>query len=187
MKNLARLGAASLALALVTLGARAAEPGYVDFGKFVPADGCEFVEVNVQPSLLKFAAAFVDKSDAKAGELLRNLKQVRVNVVGYNEGTKAELADRVQHVRHDLEAQGWEKIVTARHSSKEEDVAIYVKARGEEGIDGLVVTVLDPNDKQAVFVNVVGNIMPDQLAELGKDLHIDPLADLKVKLDHKHS
>jgi len=187
MKTLARFGAASLALALVTLGARAADSGYVDFGKFTPAEGCEYVEVNVQPTLLKFAAAFADKDDAQAAALLRSLKRVRVNVVGYNDGTRADLTERVKQIRHDLEAQGWEQVVTARHGSKETDVAIYVKPHGDDTIDGLVVTVIDPCEKQAVFVNVVGNIKPDQLAALGKSLHIDPLTDLHVKLDRKHS
>ena len=187
MKNLIRFGAATVALTLLSFAARAAEAGYVDFGKFVPAEGCEFVEVNLQPTLLKFAAVFADKDDPEAGALLRSIKHVRVNVVGFNDGTKAGLAERMNQVRRDLEAQGWEKIVTVTNGAKNEDVAIFVKARGEANIDGVVVTVLDPNDKHAVFVNVVGDIKPEQLASLGKHLHVDPLCDLKVTAGHKHS
>jgi Domain of unknown function (DUF4252) len=54
-------------------------------------------------------------------------------------------------------------------------VAVYVKTRGEEAIEGLVVTVLDGNKKEAVFVNLVGDIRPDQVAAVGKALNIDPL------------
>jgi len=64
-------------------------------------------------------------------------------------------------------------------------VAVFVKTNEREGIDGIVVTVLDPNEKQAVFVNVVGDIKPEQIAALGKNLHIDPLAHLKLVPEHK--
>lgn len=182
MKTLARLGAATLALALVTLGARAAEPGYVDLGKFTPAEGCQYVEVNLHSPLLKFAAMFADHDNPQAAELLRNIKQVRVNVVGYNDKTHADLTEHVTKIRHDLEGQGWEQIVTVKDSRHhDQDVAVYVKMNGEDSIDGVVVTVLDPDDKQAVLVNVVGNIKPEQIAALGQQLHIDPLSHLKVK------
>src|SRR5947207_116168 len=39
-------------------------------------------------------------------------------------------------------------------------------------------------ERQAVFVNVVGNIKPEQLALLGEKLHIDPLKKIG-KATHK--
>lgn len=173
-----RLATASLALGLSLCAARAADPGYVDLGKFTPADGCEYVEVNLQPSILKFASMFVGKEDRQAAELLRNLKQVRVNVVGYNDATRAETADHVAAIRRELTAQGWEQIVTVRHSPKDEDVAIYVKPHGDDAIAGLVVTVIDASKREAVVVNIVGNLKPEQLANLGRGLHIEPLEKL---------
>jgi hypothetical protein len=41
--------------------------------------------------------------------------------------------------------------------------------------------VIDSNEKNAVVVNLVGNIKPEQLAAVGKSLHIDPLAHLNLK------
>jgi len=60
-----------------------------------------------------------------------------------------------------------------------------VKTNSSDGIDGVVVTVIDTGEKQAVFVNVVGDIKPEQLAALGKNLHIDPLEHLKIVPEHK--
>lgn len=163
-------------LCLAASAARAAEAGYVDFGKFTPADRGEFVEVNLHAPLLKFASVFVDKENPEVANLVRNLKHVRVNVVGYDEKTRSDTAQRVKTIRQDLEAQGWTQVVTVQEPDKEQDVGVYVKMNADDSIDGVVVTVLDSNEKQAVFVNVVGNIKPEQLAALGQQLHIEPLA-----------
>jgi len=180
MNHSLRFAAATLALSLASLTAHAVEPGYVDLGKFTPAEGCEFVEVNLHSTVLKFASLFVGKDDADAAALIRSLKHVRVNVIGYNDTTRAEMTNKVESVRRELESQGWAQIVAVKHGGKQEDVAIYVKAHDEDAIDGLVITVIDSCKKEAVFVNLVGNIKPEQIAAIGRDLHIDPLSRITV-------
>lgn len=178
MKHLIRYASATLAFSLA-LVAGAAEPGYVEIGQFKPVDGCEFVEVNLGVPLLKFASAFVDKEDAEAAALIRSLKQVRVNVFGFDDATRADTTARFQKFRSELAAQGWQQTVTVQQAGDAEDVAIFVKLGADDTIEGLVVTVLDADKKQAVFVNVVGRITAEQLATVGKGLHIEPLAHLK--------
>jgi hypothetical protein len=56
-------------------------------------------------------------------------------------------------------------------------VGIYLKTHDNGNVQGLVVIALD-GKKEAVFVNVVGDIKPDQLSTLGDRLHIDPLKKL---------
>ena len=180
MNRLLRLATLSSTLALAALSVRAAEPGYVDLGTFKPTDGCQFVEVNVHSSLLKLASMFADHDNHDAAELIRNLKHVRVNVIGYNDQTRADLAKRVEDIRRDLVAQGWSQAVTVREPNKDQDVAIYVKTAGDDTVEGLLVTVMDPDEKQAVLVNVVGNIKPEQIAALGRQMHIEPLAQLSI-------
>lgn len=187
MNRLLRAATISSTLALAAFTARAAEPGYVDLGKFTPTDGCQFVEVNVHSSLLKLAALFADHDNHDAAELIRNLKHVRVNVIGYNDRTRADLAQRVQDIRRDLVAQGWTQAVTVREANQDQDVAIYVKTRDDDTVEGLLVTVMDPTEKQAVLVNVVGAIKPEQVAALGRGLHIEPLADLNLAPAKKNS
>jgi len=60
-------------------------------------------------------------------------------------------------------------------------VGVFVKMREDESIDGVVVTVIDRSDDKAVFVNVVGNITPEQISALGEGLNIEPLAKLSLK------
>jgi hypothetical protein len=168
------LGAATLCLTL-TPSAKAEDllPGQIDFGSFSPSKGRgEFVEVNVPSNLISLAARFVQKQDPDAAQLLNGLKLVRVNVIGLDDDNRDELRKRVQKIRADLAGKGWERIVTAQE--KNQDVGIYLKMTDKSAIQGLAAVVMD-GDKEAVFVNVVGEIKPEQLAALGEKLNIDPL------------
>src|SRR5690606_27420018 len=107
MKSFLRTAPAIVALSLAAVGAHAAAPGYVAIGKFKPGEGCQFVAVNLHAPLLKFAYMSVDKEEPEVGALIRTIKHVRVNVVGYDETTRAETTDRVEGVRRELETQGW--------------------------------------------------------------------------------
>jgi len=67
---------------------------------------------------------------------------------------------------------------------KGEDVGVFLKTRGEETIEGLVVTVLDGR-KEAVLVNIVGDIKPEKIAVVGEKLNIDPLKKIGRELGKK--
>ncbi len=159
-------------------GAEATTPGYVDFGKFTPpAAGGEFVEVNISNNLISMAARLGEKSEPQLAELLRGLQRIRVNVIGLDDENRAELQKRVKTIRSELDAKGWERVVTAQ--KKDEDVGIYVKTRGEEAVQGLVVTILSAN-KQAVLVNIVGDMKPEKLSLVGERFNIEPLKSIGV-------
>jgi hypothetical protein len=167
--------AAGLLSGWLVVTALAAEPsgGQIDFGAFTPpASGGEFVEVNIRSNLIEMAARLAEKAEPDAAEVLRSVRQIRVNVIGLDDGNRTELEQRLQAIREQLDTQGWERIVTAQ--SKREDVRIHLRTRGHEAVEGLVVTVLD-GGKQAVLVNVVGDIRPDKLALLGEKLGLDPI------------
>jgi hypothetical protein len=163
MKSLARITVSSLvALTLLTPPLWAAdEPsGFVDFGKFAkPGEGRQYVEVNVGAALISIAARITEKSEPEIADLLRGLKSVRVNVVGLDDTNRGEVSDKAAKIRGELEAKGWERVVAVQE--KQQDVGVYLKHRGEEAIEGVVVTVID-GDKEAVFVNVVGDIKPEK-------------------------
>ena len=156
-------------------------PGQVDFGKFTPpGDGGEFVEVQINSNLLSLAAQVVEQQQPEAAKLLRNVQLVHVNVVGLCDENRAELVKRVQQIRHDLDAQGWDHNVAVQDKDGQ-DVGVYTKTRGGEALAGLVVTVIEPKE-QVVLVNIVGDIRPDQLAALGDKLNLKPLKDVGAAL-----
>lgn len=176
---------AVLALFLTTrAGAESVPAGHVDFGTFrPPASGGEFVEVNLSSGILAIAARLVPREEADVARVLSGLHQVRVNVIGLDDGNRAEIVERIGKIRAALTAQGWERIVTAQ--KKAEDVGIYLKTQGKESIAGLAVIVLE--GKEAVFVNVVGDIRVEDLAVIGERLHIDPLTKIGRGTEKKSS
>jgi hypothetical protein len=150
-------------------------PGQIDFGEFTPPSGGEFVEVNIPGSLIALGAKFVEKEEPDVAKLINGIKQVRVNVIGLNDDNREDLQKRAQKVRNDLAKKGWERIVMAQ--KEQQDVGVYLKMDNKSAVQGLAVVVLEGN-KQAVFVNIVGDIRPEQLSMLGERLHIDPLKNL---------
>jgi hypothetical protein len=176
MRTLTRL-VSTTALALTCLSTQvfAADPsaGFVDFGKFTPpTGGGQFVEINVKSPLIGIAVRLTEKAEPEVADLLRGLESVRVNVIGVDDANRTELGERLIKIRTELESKGWERIVTVQEKGQE--VGVYLKQRGSEAIEGVVVTVLESN-KEAVLVNVVGDIRPEKLALLGEKLGIDPL------------
>lgn len=174
MKTSTFLTALTLASTLL-VAARAEEvsPGWVDFGRLAaPAGGGQFVEINLKSGLLGLAARITESDEPEIANLLRGLQAVRVNVVGLDEANRSTLRERLLDLGRELDGKGWERIVSVQE--KGHQVGVYLKHRGEEAIEGVVVTVID-NDKQAVFINVVGDIRPEKIALLGEKLDIEPL------------
>lgn len=147
--------------------------GYIDFGKFTPSkSGGEFVEVNIKNNLISMVARMAEKAEPEVTQVLKGLKAVRVNVIALKDDNRDDVKERLLEIREKLDNKGWERIVTAQKSK--EDVSVYLKLRESEAIEGLVVTVLE-GDKNAVLVNIVGEIKPEQIAMVGEKLNIDPL------------
>src|SRR5256885_6308487 len=165
----------TLVASIISLSAYAGDspPGYVDFGTFTaPASGREFVEVNVKSNLISMLARLTEKEEPQVAEALRGLQSVRVNVIGLDDNNREEVEKRIKSLRTQLNGQGWERVVSAQQ--KNEDVAVYIKTRGEEAVAGVVVTVLAGN-KEAVLVNIVGDIRPEKLALVGERMNIEAL------------
>jgi hypothetical protein len=172
MKTCLSLGLA-LAAVLVFPALAADSDGYVDFGKFVPSQsGAQFVEVNIGDNLIGIVAKLAATQEPEVAELLGGLKRIRVNVIGLDEANRDEIGDRMEKIGADLDRQGWERIVTARDAG--ELVNVFLKTRGQEAVEGIVVTILQ-DDKEAVLVNVVGDIRPEKIATLGERFNLEPL------------
>lgn len=187
MKKIKTIVLATILLPLTfTLNATADPllPGQVDFGTFSPTGSGEFVEVNVPSSLISLAVRFVEKQEPDVAKLLNGIKLVRVNVIGLTDDNRTEIEGRIKRVRNSLSGSGWEKIVTAQKDNN--DVGVYLKMDAQSAIQGLALTVLE-GTKHAVFVNVVGDIRPEQLSMLGEKLNIQPLKDMGLSEKPEHA
>lgn len=168
------LAAAVLGGALATAAfAENQPPGYVDFGKFTPSNsGGEFVEVKLGAGLIQMAGKFAKKHEPEVSDLLKNLQSVRVNVVPLGDDNREETGKKADAIRTELEGKGWEQIVNVKE--RNQAVTVFLKTRNSETVEGIVITVLE-DAKQAVFVNVVGDVKLDQIAKLGDKLNLEPL------------
>jgi len=76
--------------------------------------------------------------------------------------------DLVRDVSSKLSAVGWESVVTV--NSDDEQVRIFMKMNGES-VEGITVMAVEPTE--AVFVNVIGNISPDELERVMDNFDVD--------------
>lgn len=171
LRQTCALAAASL---LFTTSLRAAESagGLVNFGKFTKPTNGELVEVNLTSDMISMAMQLAGKGQPDFTEALSGLHSVSVNVVGLDDQNRDEVTTRMKSVRAQLDAGGWQPVVKVQE--KKEDVGIYLKTRGKEAIEGVVITVLEGR-KQAVFINVAGDLRMDKLSALGDKLNIKEL------------
>lgn len=173
MKILSRLIAIAALTATITLNADTPAPGYIDFGKFTPpASGGEFVEVNIKNNLISMVAKLAEKQEPQIAEIIRGLQGIRVNVIAIKDENRKEILDRMEHIREQLDKSGWEQLVTVQNGK--DNIRVSMKLKGDEVVEGIVVTVIG-GDKEAVFVNVVGNIKPDRIAMIAEKFNIEPL------------
>jgi hypothetical protein len=171
--------ACAAGLALSASFAAAATPGEIDFGPLLAGtSSTKNIEVNLPEPLLNFAATIAKCQDADAAALIKDLKQIRVHVLGMDDKNRADLTTRVQKIRSDLAEQGWLRAVNVQDNG--DDVAVFFKISRSSAVEGLVVTVLDRNN-EAVFVNIVGNIDPARIAAIGEKYGIDHLKKVHCK------
>src|SRR5687768_9866222 len=164
MKRIVCLTAALAAITFVSVRAANLEPGAIDLGKLTPTPGAEFVEVNINSNLIAMVTNFAKKAEPEVAEILKGLKSIRVNVLGLNDENRDDIQARIASVRTQLDKNGWDRIVTVIDGA--DDVGVYMKTKGAEVVEGVVVTVLS-GKKEAVFVNIIGDIRPDNLATVG--------------------
>ena len=168
-----------LAVAMLTAAANfnalaGASPGEVDFTNIAePGKNAEYVCIHIGHNLTSLASRLVEKRQPEAAKLLRSVQLIHLNVVGLTDENRDVLQKRVHEFRDQLDKQGWARVVTVKEKDGD-DVGVFVKTRGDEAVEGVVVTVLNGKEK-VVLINVVGDIKPEQIAALGEALNIDPL------------
>ena len=136
----------------------------------------ESVDVTLDGSLLKMAARFLsDKDDpdiAKVKRIIAKLEGVYVRSYQFAEEGEYSRAD-VESVRSQLHSPAWGRIVGVRSRREGGDVDVFLKLPGNGTLGGAVIIVAEP--RELTFVNVVGTIEPDDVANLSGQFHIPRL------------
>jgi len=152
------------------------ERGYVDFANLEEVYGEPKVMVNLNKTMLGFISK-MNMSDPEAAELISKLKAVRVQIYNMAGNDKPAL-DLIAKVSEDIKIKNWLPIVSVNQA--DEKVRVFTKIT-DDIMDGLVVMVINNSEardeREAVFINIVGEIDPAQINKVTESLNID--VDLK--------
>jgi hypothetical protein len=150
------------------------QPGYVDFDALeIFGEENSRVEVHLKQPMLKLVSEFVKVEEPELFELLGKLSLVRVEVFESNETAAKKFIAQSSKTFKTLEGKGWERIV--RVSEDDENVHVYMMpSKDYDFLRGIFVIALEDDD-EAVFVNIVGDIHPQDIGRLGHYFGIEEL------------
>ena len=142
-------------------------PGYVDFGQLNAIFGEPAIQISVGKSLLGLVGAFSGDDDDDTTDLFNRLHGVRVNVFS-NPTISDDAINYVKEVSSALKSDGWESVVTV--DQQDEQVRVFMKINGDM-VEGI--TVMAVESDEAAFINVIGNLQPEELRRVMDDFDVD--------------
>jgi hypothetical protein len=140
----------------------------------------EVVDVTMDGPLLQLAGRFLsdkDPDEARVKRMVAGLKGIYVRSFEF-EGRGEYQESDVDQIRAQLKAPGWMRIVGVRSRRDGENAEIFLKSDGAS-LGGLVVLVANPTE--LTIVNIVGQINPEDIRDLGGHFGIP-----KVELNQKN-
>lgn len=182
-----KLIASVLAMVLLSSSLWAAEsdienhPGYVDFSSLTAlTSGEPTVEISLKAPLLSMVTNLIRSEDEQAADFISKLLRVTVNVFESDNADLDAIAESMDGIASNLDAQGWERVVRVREADDHVDIFVRMSPNAEV-IHGLAIMVV--GNQETVMVNIVGDINGNDLAALGRRFDIDELEGLEVPTD----
>jgi len=157
--------------ALSLTQAFASPQGRVEFSDLSSSYGMPTVEINLSKALLGMVASFAQSENPELKNILSKIDEVSVRV--YDVGDKpASAFTAVETMTKSLRAAQWQPFVSVNESGQK--VRIFGKTT-KDVMDGLVVMVVGAEDheREAVFINIVGEIDPNEVSSVTGALNVD--------------
>jgi hypothetical protein len=142
------------------------------------AKASKTVDVTMDKSMLQFAALFLNVKDAdqaKAKKIVAKLRGVYVHSFEF-EKEGGYSAEDIAPLRAALKEPEWSRIVNVHSKQDGENTEVYFK-KVDGKFQGLVVIATQP--KQLTYVNIDGEIDPEDLSKLGGQFGIP-----RIDVDH---
>jgi hypothetical protein len=131
---------------------------YLDLNQIRGLPASPAVQVDLNPTVLGLASAASRTSNPAAADLLANVEGLRVRVYSSLEDA-ALVLESINDVSTRLAQEGWQQVVRIQDDG---DVRVLMQTSGES-VTG--VTAMIVHDNEAVFVNLVGSLSPEQFAQ----------------------
>ena len=142
-------------------------PGYVDFGDLSLTYGEPKITINLGGTMLNFVGMMSSSESPETSEMISKLKGIRVQIYSIEDNAEAAM-NQFGDTKSSLKSSGWEPIVQVNED--DEQVLVYMKAV-EGNMEGMTVMVVD--QEEAVFVNVIGQLNPAELAKVMDKFDVD--------------
>jgi len=155
-------------------------PGYVDLSDIEQFKESEStVEVFITKPLLSLVAAASSDEDPQLYRLLKNLDLIKVDNFSVTEEKTGDLKKIIKKISDRLINDKWSRVVRVRET--DERVEIFIKNEGNRVAGLLIMSLEYNNNKEATFVNIVGNIDMESLGKLSRKFDIPRLDSLTTK------
>jgi hypothetical protein len=132
------------------------------------AKASEKVDVNLEGPMLELASRFLGNTgdEARAKQIISGLRGVYVRSFEFEKDGEYSEAD-LAAIKAQIRAPEWTRIVDVQE--KNESSSIYLKTDGKQ-TQGIVVIAAEP--RELTVVQILGNVDPAALAEIGGKLGI---------------
>lgn len=131
---------------------------YLDLNQIRGLPASPAVQVDLNPMMLGLASAASRTANPAAADLLANVDGVRVRVYSSLEDASVVLQS-IDEVATRLARDGWEQVVRVQDDG---DVRVLMQSDGT-AVTGLTAMIVA--DNEAVFVNLVCSLTPEQFAQ----------------------
>lgn len=185
MKALEKIFAVFVLAAWSSFAASAEDhPGYVDFsGLHSLIDTEPVVEVTLREPLLRLITESIPEEDEEATNFVSRLLNVRLHVYEDVGGNVGRIADYMDEIASDLEAESWERVVRIRDD--DDQVDIYLRfSETDDVIYGIAVMIVS-EDGEMVLANIAGDISFDDIGALGRRFDIEELSDYQAQAEEE--
>jgi hypothetical protein len=159
-------------------------PGYVDFNALeIFGDEEATIEVYLRKPMLDLLRKFFKDEDPELYDIFGKLQLVRLQVFDVTRDLSLKFEQESAKTIKELDKGGWERVV--RMNDDGEHVFVYLKPSEDfEWIQGIVVIAMEDME-EAVFVNIVGDIHPDDISRLGGHFGVDELDSIRYEVEKK--
>lgn len=148
-------------------------PGFVDFHELgVQPPGEVTLRVSLYGPLLRMVAEATRGAEPGFAELVDKLQGIFAQIYEVPGGGRETLRSQARSTARVLERRGWQTVVEVQEPGGDTSY-LQVRTDGER-ILGLAVMFVEPGGS-AGFINVVGDITPEEVGRLGRTFKIDAL------------
>jgi hypothetical protein len=175
-----KVKSALLCSGLLAFSSDANAQGYFSFDDIAGLDSEPTVEIDLGPDMMRFFGEAA-KESVQDTTGLEGVTNVRVRVYEGIGDSEAELLKFVDDTSRTLESSGWRSVIRVNEGG--ERVRIFMKpapsGAGQGGIEGITLMVVDTGGgDEAVFINIAGDIQPEQLGRIAARIGMDGMFDM---------